>query len=560
MKSPQASILAADEEIAVLEGEIARLQLQLFVAKKPSLGPDLVHRTSSHTNTLLPTSLPYNVGLFVEEKKPDVETQVAHMQAELIVTKKRRNRFTPLCWIPDELLAQILAQTQLSPTRKPNSEYSTSLYNFAYHEEWWSITLVCSHLYETAMSSPELWAYITTGWPTTRISAYLTRSGAVRLVLNHASAKPASTILDPQELGVQWDKIVTLGGSRFARSHALSVTQPRQLNTKVQGMEQVIHRSHPNSNLAILHWNLRNDEIDFVEMLSWYPALTEFSITKGFVKVDAPALNVAIRTTPIPMFPLLTRLNIEQMWGNTNLRSLFELLKNTPCLTELILDRYHATLSCPYHPGVYERKVKLPRLRILVIHGMPEMVRVLLMALSWHFPLLQDLVVKDVSRSTRRSKLDVFPDVLALWRHVAYSIPDANESVPLAGTYVWVPNKVQVLGLEVRTLHGTASRLSVPPTRKLGFHFSTMYHPDDEHQVLYRAHDISFDTLKIEELEPDAWEPELCMSKHWQPESVPWTKKFGAIIARNTRLGPRHVIFDDCHHGVLYCFEGFWRS
>jgi hypothetical protein len=503
MTSPHASILAADEEIAVLEGEIARIQSQFFDAKEPGLSPDLAHRTSSSTDTLLPASLPHNIGTFVEDNQIDVENQIAHLHGQLMTTKKRRNCFTPLCRIPDELLARILAQTQLSPTHDPDDEYSTSLYNFSFHEGWWTVTLVCNHVYEIAMSSPELWAYVSIDWPMTRISTYLARSGNVSLVLNFTTS-----ISYAREREIEPDEIVTLGGAHFARSHALSVTQDVMSNLVVQAMQEVMQGNQSKSRLAILHFDLSGKQIDFVEMLSWYPALVELSIVNAFVKVGAPA-NVAARTTPIPIFPLLTRLHIERTGGGDSLQSLFELLKNTPCLTELILNHYFTTRRCPSHPGVYERRVKLPSLRILVIIGMPEMVRSLLMALSWHFPLLQDLVVKDISRSTRRSKLDLFLDVLALWKHVAYSVPDTNEPVPLAGSHIWNPSI-----------------------------------------VLYRDHNIRFDTLKIEELgsDPDRGMQEPGHPLH--PADPRWVEKLDALIATESRLCARRVIFDDCHHGA----------
>jgi hypothetical protein len=549
MISPHASILAADEEIAVLEGEIARMQLQLFAAKKPGLGPDLVHRTSSRTDTVLPTSLPHNAGSFVEDKKPDVETQVAHMQAELIVTKKRRNRFTPLCRIPNELLARILAQTQLSPPQL-ESVYSTSLYNFAFHEGWWKVTLVCNHVYQIAMFSPELWAYVSTNWPIALISTYLTRSGSGSLILHLATRSYRA-----YELDARWDKIVALGGARFARPHALNVAPGSMSHLAVQGMQEVMHGSQPNSHLAILHLNLNSSNIYFVEMLSWYPALIELSIADAFVKVDAPT-NVAARTTPTPILPLLTRLHLERMKGGESLRSLFELLQNTPCLTELIINRYFTKHRCPSHPGIYERKVKLPSLRVLIITGMPQMVRSLLIALSWHFLHLQDLVVEVISRINRRPgsseqpELDLFPDVLALWKHVTYSVRDAYEPIPLAGTLVWSRDSPYLLGLEIRTLHETAPRLSALPAYKPRLHFNTIYNPNDEHEVLYRYHNISFDTLKIEDLDPNHWSPEPYVFGRSQPPGDPWEEKLDALIARNTRLGARRVTFDDCHMGV----------
>jgi hypothetical protein len=544
MISSHASISAADKEIAFLEGEIARTQLQLFSSRKRgSLGSVLVPPTLFRIKTLLPTLLRQNAAvLFVEEKKHRLIARIAHMQGQLMAAKKRRNCFTLLCRIPDELLAQILAQTQLSPMHQHKRAYSTSLYSFAFNEGWGSVRLVCSHVSEIAMSSPELWAYVSIDWPKTRISAHLARSGNVSLVLNYAT-----TTYYNHEQEIEPDKIVTLGGAHFARSHALSVTLNSMKNLEVQ---QVMHGNQPNPHLAILHMDLGNNT-DSVEMLGWYPALVELSLTRVVIKLNTPA-NVGTR--PAPIFPLLTRLHLHYTNGCESLWPLLELLKNAPCLAELVINQYSTYCTRPSNPGVYyERKVELPSLLILVIISIPEIVHSLLMALSWHFPLLQNLVVEVAAHGgPESSKVDLCPDVLTLWKRVTSSVQAANETIPLAGAYVWSPSIIlnrSLLSTEISTLHETAPRLSVLPTRKPRLHLSTIYHSDHEHEEIYRDHNISFDNLRINYLWPNSlWQPQA--EGDIVPPRVSWTERLDEMIAIDRLLGARRVIFDNCCQGV----------
>jgi hypothetical protein len=340
---------------------------------------------------------------------------------------------------------------------------------------------------------------------------------------------------------------VTLGGAHFARFHALIVTEDAMSNLEVQ---QVIYGNQPNPHLAILHMDLCH-ETDSVEMQGWYPALVELSIRTVVMKLNALA-NVGTR--PAPIFPVLTRLHLYYIIGCESLWPLLELLTNAPCLAELVIDRYSIKCRCDSHPGVYyERKVKLPSMRILVIISIPEIVHSLLMALSWHFPLLQNLVVEVAAHGgPESSKVDLCPDVLTLWKRVTSSVQAANETIPLAGTYVWNPSMFcnrGFLSIEISTLHETAPRLSVLPTRKPRLHFSTIYHSDHEHEEIYRDHNISFDNLRIKCLWP---------SSRWQrqaegnivPPRVTWTERLDKMIAIDRLLGPRRVTFDGCRKGV----------
>jgi hypothetical protein len=543
MASTQAEILAIDKQIAALEGDIACLQPRLDATKTARLSRFL-RRTSSRIITILPKTLQHNKFSTIEKEFSVLEVECLRLQAQLFVVKKGRNRCAPLCRIPDELLSRILAHTQVSPMHHSDTAYHTRLFNFFFNARWQEVGLVCSHIYEVSISSPELWTYISVDWPTSQISTYLSRSGNFSLVLNWLPRRDAL-----------WDEILALGGSRFTRSHAVSVTNGSIYGRVTQGIEQAIHMHGPshenqsNSHVSILHVSHGDHFTDWLHVLSLYPALVEMSITRASMKAHAHTnAHAPVLTTilpPTPNFPLLSRLHLDRMIGYHSLQPLFELLHSTPCLTELVISEF--ITDCAPHPDVHEeRKVELPLLRSLVLVSLrPEIICCFIVALSLHLPLLEELVVEGALRPHGHlwpsEFRDVFPVVIALWNNVASARTttasggttdtEACASLSLVGQYIWNPSSgngdKNILWLEVQHRD---------PAPGLKFRLRTLYDVDHHHEELFQAHNIDFDTLQINGLMPG--------SRGWR--STPWTARLDEILER-IRAG-RGM---DQEHGIM---------
>jgi hypothetical protein len=519
MISPQDTLLAANNEINTVEDEIGRLQARLVIATQKSRLSKLVRRMSFHIDTLLSKALRQAPSLSYRGHVSIMEKKMTLLRSRLIAIKRGRNNLTPLCKIPNEVLVQILLHIQTSPVREPQHVHHARLCSFTHNKHWHDITLVCVHMYETAMSTPELWTYVDLAWPPSRVASYLSRSKSLSLIVNWL------VLSDSEKVSTRWEESVPLARSCYARAHAVNMVQRGMRHHDPQGVEHVIDQ--PNSALTVLHVYLGSKHYDFSRRLSLHPALVELSITRArLVRSLGDGIDI-----PIPTLPQLSRLHLSHMLGDSTLSHLFELLKHNPGLSELVLSDFNHIPSGDPHPGSHERSVKMPHLRSLILIVRPEVICCFMRALSPDLPALEELVVEGALRPHGHlwpsEFREVFPVVIALWNNVASARTttasggttdtEACASLSLVGQYIWSPSSgngdKNVLWLEVQHRD---------PAPGLKFRLRTLYDVDHHHEELFQAHNIEFDTLQINGLMPG--------SRGWR--STPWTARLDEILER----------------------------
>jgi hypothetical protein len=107
-----------------------------------------------------------------------IEMEIAHLQSKLVALKSTRNKFSAICRLPNEILGRILFHMKPKP---PTT--SVVLVDFSPKRAWNQAILSCSHIYQVAISTPELWDHISFTWRSDLINIYLDRSGTLPLTI-----------------------------------------------------------------------------------------------------------------------------------------------------------------------------------------------------------------------------------------------------------------------------------------------------------------------------------------------------------------------------------------
>jgi hypothetical protein len=84
------------------------------------------------------------------------------------------NASSPLCQLPNELLARILDYARIGPD---GEDYGPSTM------EWACVMLICTHVYAVAISTPSLWTYILCHYEKATLDMLLVRAGMMPLSL-----------------------------------------------------------------------------------------------------------------------------------------------------------------------------------------------------------------------------------------------------------------------------------------------------------------------------------------------------------------------------------------
>jgi hypothetical protein len=108
---------------------------------------------------------------------------------------RKANSMTPICRLPDELLVLILRELQIKPDRsewQPDFDF----HNFdGFNSDWIRMTWVCQHMRDVAISSPELWTFLTYTHTAAWNALVVSRARQIELCIDiaHRYARGATT-------------------------------------------------------------------------------------------------------------------------------------------------------------------------------------------------------------------------------------------------------------------------------------------------------------------------------------------------------------------------------
>jgi hypothetical protein len=435
------------------------------------------------------------------------------MAAQLIAMKKEHNGLSPLCRIPPEVMSRILLHTQ-HPASTLNSDGNVGSDESECHVcnqedralldlQWETVMLVCTRMYETSISTPELWAYVSTRWPLSRTKRYLSRAGQVPLAVHWAvvhnytdggGGLSYTTDMAISRIIVQRSRVIHLN---------MSDIPPAELKLLLRFDDQ------PAPHLSTLHVNLAYANESFLQLLKTCTTLTDISVANCTI-TDELLANVRL--------PLLTRLHLSDVDIDASLRGLIALLRTTLLLEELVLtavsiieqedddddtegghvddaDADEDTLEIRHE--ALERSLYLPSLRKLVLFAWPHIICTLLRVVSLDVFLLQKLKVNPHGYFGKRMPSSALDKML---QEVAVRLNTAGILVP-HGKWIWAPSLQEESMSIIFSSSGDAT---------LSFHLQLVYY--DDHAPVYRRHNIAIDTIEVEDLTPDvfsSWKLEL---------------------------------------------------
>jgi hypothetical protein len=411
-----------------------------------------------------------------DESIAAIETTIARLQTQLITMKKERNRLTPLYRLPDELLSRILFYTQACTLTDRVGFARSRLYDFDFDPQWEKAILASARIYQIAISTPKLWAYVSIEWPESRVRKYAERAGAAHMTVQWEHDLD-SLFLD--EYGDEIEKYFNvpnaLANRYFQRSSAVNLSLFHLTADEKHTIAQAIDQLAPD--LLTLHVNLWEEDASFLESLKNYPALTELSIENGQIIQLFGA-----------QFLQLTRLHMESI--NISSQVVTDILQNTPNLSELLFDMVsdwnHETMSVLKPP---EHSLLLPQLRKLLLYASPGIIRDVLTLLSLNVPYLQEVHINDLAWSGTQEPTDnvlfeeLFVKAMGRWHSMGLPLPPAT----------WICNSHYK---NVSWLY-----LNTPSDSDRLFQLRIRYSPDL--LALYQQHNIVINTVEINNLGAD---------------------------------------------------------
>jgi hypothetical protein len=204
--------------------------------------------------------------------------EITRLQAQVVAAKKKRNRLTPLCGLPPEILGRIISYTQYTMDPEDPSSSDDHLEDFGYNSAWKDVLLTCAYVYKVGLTTPGLWTHVDLAWSTQKINAHLSRAGAGPLV---ATWTPSHH----REYGEWlWDQTtdtdvtaMDVAAACFRRAGAAWISLLGSMNEDKVGIVPVL--DHQSPDLHSLHVLLHGSRVGpFFESLKLYPALVELSI------------------------------------------------------------------------------------------------------------------------------------------------------------------------------------------------------------------------------------------------------------------------------------------
>jgi hypothetical protein len=261
-----------------------------------------------------------------DERIASLELEIARLQTRVTDMKKSRNSLTPFCRLPSEILGRIFLHTQV-PTR-PNQNQAIqheSLYDFGYNPAWEKAMSTCSHIYSICSTTPELWAYIHLSWSKSKIERYVSRLKDVNLTFLWGGR------VDEDKRDATNDLDVGLASACFRQASAAKLKILYHVRHEIERIINVINQSAPR--LLSLHLDLDNNDVEHLglHLLSQYPSLTELSFAhlglRRSINAPLPLLSrLHINTLlidyhlhplldTIKQTPNLTELVLEYIWS-----------------------------------------------------------------------------------------------------------------------------------------------------------------------------------------------------------------------------------------------------
>jgi hypothetical protein len=159
------------------------------------------------------------------------------------------------------------------PTEQPrrSAVHAHDFYmdHLAPNAKWKNMMLVCSHIREIAILTPQLWTHVDLSWPSERISMVLSRAGTLPLTFRawNVYRGRRRTLQD-----------VNLAAACFRRVYAASIDFMDD-----SGMQEIaLITNQPATDLVSLYVGLQNDqEHSFTTSLKHYPALVHLTLDSG---------------------------------------------------------------------------------------------------------------------------------------------------------------------------------------------------------------------------------------------------------------------------------------
>jgi hypothetical protein len=312
-----------------------------------------------------------------------LESQIARLQAELCVAKRTRNHLSPLCRMPNEILTYILRLTQIEDLYNE----PTRLYDFSYNSRWVNAMQTCTRIHEVCVLCPVLWSYIDLSWPTRQIREHLSRAQDLDLIL-----KWDSIIQEGYDryYGISFthtleDMDMSLAGACFRRSRAAEI---HLLNHDDTDFTELLSQATSQMALALTTVHLVQEFGDQLgSFFGWltehmHPAIVELTISSGTMGKHIEA-----------NLPRLQRLHLHDIDVDGHFRFVIDFLQHTPRLTELLLDKVRLNTTAHEDLEVREGSLSLADLKRIVLLGNAIVICNLLTALSPTIRELQEMVV-----------------------------------------------------------------------------------------------------------------------------------------------------------------------
>lgn len=156
--------------------ELFNAQRQLlFIASyllAVTLSTSTISLVKAHLNDIMVLE-----GVSLEEKRAQIDVQIAVLEAQLRELKMQRNRFSPTAKLPTELLRLIFVHYRRRFASRSGFDYMKRQPKL----KWMRVAFVCQRWRDTAMSTSSLWEVVSINWMTDIIKAMLKRSGSTLL-------------------------------------------------------------------------------------------------------------------------------------------------------------------------------------------------------------------------------------------------------------------------------------------------------------------------------------------------------------------------------------------
>jgi hypothetical protein len=378
-----------------------------------------------------------------DEKIALVELEIARLQVQVADMRKSRNRLVPFCRLPSEILGRIFLQTQV-PKHSTLSEGSqdayiiqseesqnASLHDFGYDDEWEKAISICSHVYRVCLNTPELWAHVDLAWPTPKIERHMSLSKTHQLAV----------LWIPERVQTSLGLDVAVGSACFQRASAANIMIKTGSTEQVSSIIRTIKQSAPG--LSTFHfdmdgryWPDEHNGTSVLDLIDLYPTLTELFLGHLTLlhSISKPLVH-------------LSRLHISVVQTDYNLQSVLDTLRKTPNLTELVID--NISQQDDDHQDVPpEDGLTLEHLRKLRLEASYSFVHRFLMVLSPHMSEIQELHIHPAQgrqgHELGTMPSDIFGKVATLWTSIS--------SLPLPpATLTWLPILNYMSSLEIQT-------------------------------------------------------------------------------------------------------------